>query len=46
MSEMVTTTLTVNGKRHSVEGVIKIVPLKYGVGVLADTPWAAMKAKS
>src|SRR4029079_898912 len=31
---------------RAIEGVIKVVPLKYGVGVLADTPWAAMKAKS
>jgi len=28
------------------EGVIGIVPLKYGVGVLAETPWAAFKAKN
>ena len=31
---------------RAVEGVMKIVPLKYGVGVLADTPWAAFKAKN
>jgi isoquinoline 1-oxidoreductase subunit beta len=31
---------------RAVEGVIRIVPLKYGVGVLADTPWAAFKAKN
>lgn len=31
---------------RAVEGVIRIVPLKYGVGVLAETPWAAFKAKS
>ena len=30
---------------RAIEGVIDIVPLKYGVGVLADTPWAAFKAK-
>ncbi|HKU71913.1 MAG TPA: molybdopterin cofactor-binding domain-containing protein [Burkholderiales bacterium] len=30
---------------RAIEGVIKTVPLKYGVGVLADTPWAAMKGK-
>ena len=30
----------------AVEGVIRIVPLKYGVGVLAETPWAAFKAKN
>ncbi|HET9662589.1 MAG TPA: molybdopterin cofactor-binding domain-containing protein, partial [Burkholderiales bacterium] len=31
---------------RAIEGVIDIVPLKYGVGVLADTPWAAFKAKN
>ncbi len=31
---------------RAIEGVIKTVPLKYGVGVLAETPWAAMKAKN
>jgi isoquinoline 1-oxidoreductase beta subunit len=31
---------------RAIEGVIKIVPLKYGVGVLAETPWAAMKGKN
>lgn len=31
---------------RAIEGVIKIVPLKYGVGVLAETPWAAFKAKN
>jgi isoquinoline 1-oxidoreductase beta subunit len=30
---------------RAIEGVIRIVPLKYGVGVLAETPWAAFKAK-
>jgi isoquinoline 1-oxidoreductase beta subunit len=30
---------------RAVEGVISIVPLKYGVGVLAQTPWAAFKGK-
>jgi isoquinoline 1-oxidoreductase beta subunit len=30
---------------RAIEGVIGIVPLKYGVGVLADSPWAAFKAK-
>ncbi len=30
---------------RAIEGVIRTVPLKYGVGVLADTPWAAFKAK-
>ncbi len=31
---------------RAVEGVIRVVPLKYGVGVLAETPWAAFKAKN
>ena len=31
---------------RAIEGVIAIVPLKYGVGVLAQTPWAAFKAKN
>jgi isoquinoline 1-oxidoreductase beta subunit len=31
---------------RAVEGVLDVVRLKYGVGVLADTPWAAFKAKS
>jgi isoquinoline 1-oxidoreductase beta subunit len=31
---------------RAIEGVVRIVPLKYGVGVLAETPWAAFKAKN
>lgn len=31
---------------RAIEGVTGIVPLKFGVGVLADTPWAAFKAKN
>ena len=31
---------------RAIEGVIDIVPLKYGVGVLADDPWVAFKAKN
>ncbi len=31
---------------RAIDGVIKIVPLKFGVGVLAETPWAAFKAKN
>jgi isoquinoline 1-oxidoreductase beta subunit len=31
---------------RAIEGVIDVVRLKYGVGVLADTPWAAFKAKN
>lgn len=30
---------------RAIEGVIDIVPLKYGVGVLAESPWVAFKAK-
>src|ERR1700722_16684021 len=30
----------------AVAGVIDVVPLPYGVGVLAETPWAAFVAKS
>jgi len=35
-----------DGAARAIEGVVGIVPLKYGVGVLADTPWAAFKAKN
>ena len=31
---------------RAIDGVIGIVPLKYGVGVLADSPWTAFKAKN
>jgi isoquinoline 1-oxidoreductase subunit beta len=31
---------------RALDGVIRVVPLEYGVGVLADTPWAAFKAKN
>jgi isoquinoline 1-oxidoreductase beta subunit len=31
---------------RAIEGVIRTVRLPYGVGVLADTPWAAFKAKN
>lgn len=30
---------------RTVAGVIQIVPLQYGVGVIAETPWAAFKGK-
>lgn len=30
---------------RAVAGLLQIVPLKYGVGVIAETPWAAFKAK-
>jgi len=32
-------------KAKAVAGVVKIVPLAYGVGVVAKTPWAAFDAK-
>lgn len=31
---------------RAIEGVIDVVRLKYGVGVIADAPWAAFKAKA
>ncbi|CAN0117473.1 unnamed protein product, partial [Phaeothamnion confervicola] len=31
---------------RAIDGVIRTVRLPYGVGVLAETPWAAFKAKS
>jgi len=31
---------------RAIDGVIAVVPLKYGVGILAENPWAAFKAKS
>jgi isoquinoline 1-oxidoreductase beta subunit len=31
---------------RAIDGVIAIVPLKYGVGILADSPWTAFKAKN
>ena len=30
---------------RAIDGVMHIVPLKYGVGVIADTPWAAFQAR-
>lgn len=30
---------------RAIAGVLQVVPLKYGVGVIAETPWAAFKAK-
>jgi isoquinoline 1-oxidoreductase beta subunit len=30
---------------RGIDGVLQIVPLKYGVGVVAETPWGAFKAK-
>lgn len=35
-----------DGKARAVEGVVAIVPLPYGVGVVAKTPWAAFAAKN
>jgi isoquinoline 1-oxidoreductase subunit beta len=34
-----------DAKAQAVKGVLKIVPLPYGVGVIAETPWAAFEAK-
>ena len=31
---------------RAIEGVIAVVPLKYGVGILATDPWSAFKAKN
>jgi isoquinoline 1-oxidoreductase beta subunit len=31
---------------RAIDGVIAIVPLKYGVGILADSAWTAFKAKN
>ena len=30
---------------RAIDGVLQIVPLKFGVGVIAQNPWAAFKAK-
>jgi isoquinoline 1-oxidoreductase beta subunit len=35
-----------DAKAKAVKGVIKIVKLPYGVGVLAETPWAAFEART
>ena len=34
-----------DAKARSVAGLVRIVPLPYGVGVIAETPWAAFAAK-
>jgi isoquinoline 1-oxidoreductase beta subunit len=34
-----------DAKTRSIAGVVRIVPLPYGVGVIAETPWAAFEAK-
>ncbi len=34
-----------DAKAKSIAGVVQIVPLPYGVGVIAETPWAAFDAK-
>src|SRR5262245_28665092 len=34
-----------DAKAKAIKGVTRIVPLPYGVGVIADTPWAAFDAK-
>jgi isoquinoline 1-oxidoreductase subunit beta len=35
-----------DAKAKAIAGVVRIVPLPYGVGVIAETPWAAFDAKS
>src|SRR5262245_19031837 len=35
-----------DAKAKAIKGVIKIVKLPYGVGVLAETPWAAFDART
>jgi isoquinoline 1-oxidoreductase beta subunit len=34
-----------DAKAKSIAGVVQTVPLPYGVGVIAETPWAAFEAK-
>ena len=34
-----------DAKAKAIAGVVRIVPLPYGVGVIAETPWAAFDAK-
>src|SRR5499427_756404 len=34
-----------DARAKSIAGVVRIVPLPYGVGVIAETPWAAFDAK-
>ncbi len=34
-----------DAKAKSIAGMVRIVPLPYGVGVIAETPWAAFEAK-
>jgi isoquinoline 1-oxidoreductase subunit beta len=34
-----------DARAKSITGVVRIVPLPYGVGVVAETPWAAFDAK-
>ena len=35
-----------DAKANAIAGVVQIVPLPYGVGVIARTPWAAFDAKA
>jgi len=35
-----------DGKAKAVPGVVRIVPLPYGVGIIAETPYAAFEAKN
>src|SRR5215471_6478906 len=34
-----------DAKAKAIKGVVHVVPLPYGVGVIAETPWAAFEAK-
>src|SRR5712671_5666831 len=34
-----------DAKAKAIAGVVQVVPLPYGVGVIAETPWAAFDAK-
>src|SRR6266853_3170142 len=34
-----------DGTAKAIAGVVQVVPLPYGVGVIAETPWAAFDAK-
>ena len=38
-------TIIDDAKAKAIAGVVRIVPLPYGVGVIAQTPWAAFDAK-
>src|SRR5258708_22828389 len=35
-----------DARARTVAGVVRIVPMAFGVGVIAETPWAAFDAKN